>query len=85
MMGVATSADGTREMLLANGNAYDLLDALGAPRDACGELDLSDLVDAIADPATRRHLERQGMGTYLAQLEVMATAPSAEGKRLVWA
>ena len=85
MMGVATSADGTREMLLANGNAYALLDALGAPRDACGDLDLSDLVDAIADPATRRHLERQGMNTYLEQLDAMATAPLAEGKRLVWA
>lgn len=85
MMGVANRADGTREMNLANGNAYALLDALGAPRDASGEIDLDELVDAIGDPATRRHLERQGMSTYLDQLDTMAAAPSAQGKRLVWA
>ncbi|MEP3145474.1 hypothetical protein [Qipengyuania citrea] len=85
MMGVATSADGTRDMSLANANAYALLDALGAPRDPCGDLDLPDLLDAINDPATRRHLERQGMATYLEQLDAMTTAPASLGKRLVWA
>ena len=85
MMGIANRADGTRGMNLANGNAYALLDALGAPRDACGDIDLAELVDAISDPATRRHLERQGMSTYLDQLDTMAAAPSAQGKRLVWA
>ena len=85
MMGVSTTPDGTTEMQLSNANAYALLAAIGAQRDATGEIDLADLTSAITDPATRRYLEREGMDTYLGQLDAMASQRSRNGKRLVWA
>lgn len=85
IMAVAQSVDGTRSVELADFNARALLDILGANAVDCDDLDLAELVDAIDDPATRRHLEREGMATYLEQLDAMASQPSLEGKRLVWA
>ncbi|MBU0556455.1 MAG: hypothetical protein KKF13_10830, partial [Alphaproteobacteria bacterium] len=85
MMGVSATPDGTTEMQLSNANAYALLAAIGAERDATGEIKLADLTSAITDPATRRYLEREGMDTYLGQLDAMASQRSQNGKRLVWA
>ena len=85
MMGVSATLDGTHAMQLSNGNAHALLAALGAADAATGDLELDELSAAISDPATRRHLEREGMNTYLEQLDKMARQQSYSGKRLVWA
>ena len=85
IMVVAPSVDGTRSMELADFNARALLDVLGANEVDCDDLDLAEVVNVIGDPATRRHLEREGMAAYLEQLDAMASQPSLEGKRLVWA
>jgi hypothetical protein len=50
MMDVSATPDGTTEMQLSNANAYALLAAIGAERDATGEIKLADLTSAITDP-----------------------------------
>ena len=42
------------------------------------------IVDVIA-PIDPEFLEREGMDTYLGQLDAMASQRSRNGKRLVWA
>ena len=63
MMGVANSPDRTSSLTLANAKANALLESIGCRSGSPGQIDLPELACCLADPATRRNLERSGLET----------------------
>lgn len=64
--------DGFEEINLHDPNAYAVLESLGLPADNCGEIDLEELRQRLADPQTRRRFINAGIGRRLCFFEAAA-------------
>lgn len=77
MMRVSIESDPGYEMDLAIGNAFALIEALGAPCESIGELSIGDLRARLPNPAVQRRCERHQVTHYLPRIERLLTL--AEG------
>lgn len=84
MMGVSRTPDGSFPLHLNDQNARLLLDVIGVATASKGTIHMAQLTQAIDDAPTRRHLERNGLETYLEQLDGMARTCLSPDPQLVW-
>ena len=84
MMGVATTPDGSRSLILNDAAADALLETLGQRGNVLGDIDVPELARCIANPATRRHLGHNGLSDILDHLDAVVKQPPFADTRLVW-
>jgi len=86
IMHVALTSDSGLELDLAYGNAYALLEALAIEAESVGDIPLEAFRGRLTDPATPARAAARRVEHYLPRLErLLASAPSVEDARLVWA